>query len=256
MSDTQVTEKKEKRQRRPVSRDLGQDAALADTDEGSARRVLRHGQYRISDLTGLRFARWSVLGYESGAYREPYWRCRCECGVERVVRGSALRAGKSKSCGCLCADLCSARFLEHGGRMSGNRRSPEYTTWINIRERCENQQSVGYPNYGGRGIVVCEEWRASFTTFLDDMGPRPGRGYSIDRINNDGPYAPWNCRWATTVEQGRNRRTNRLLTLSGETMCLTAWAERVGLSKRCLAARLDSGMAIDEAMSRPMARRR
>lgn len=109
-----------------------------------------------------------------------------------------------------------------------------------MRRRCLDTGDKNYPRYGGRGITVCERWRTSFAPFLADMGDRPA-GLSLDRRDNNGPYAPDNCRWATPTEQARNRRSNRLVTRDGETKPLAAWVERIGISASVVDARIRSG---------------
>jgi hypothetical protein len=128
-----------------------------------------------------------------------YWLCRCRCGTERHVRGNALLAGETLSCGCLAAESGRARKTKHGHY--GDR---TYKTWQSMLHRCGDWNAY----YGGRGIRVCERWRDSFSAFLADMGERP-IDRTLDRIDNDGNYEPTNCRWATASEQARNRRPAR-----------------------------------------------
>jgi hypothetical protein len=90
-----------------------------------------------------------------------------------------------------------------GGRPNG---PPEYSAWTMMRQRCFNPRAKKFPDYGARGITVCDRWRCSFPNFLADMGPRAGKGYSLERVNNDGNYEPGNCKWATAKEQSNNRR--------------------------------------------------
>jgi hypothetical protein len=120
-----------------------------------------------------------------------------------------------------------------------------------MRTRCTNPNVPNYKDYGGRGIAVCERWR-SFEAFLADMGPRPGLGYSIERINNDGDYEPGNCRWADRAQQSNNRRNNRLLTWNGETKTLAEWSRTTGLDYAALLARLNRGWSVERALSTPM----
>lgn len=100
-------------------------------------------------------------------------------------------------------------LIKHGHAING-RQSPTYKTWKTMTARCRNPSGSRLENYISRGIVVCEEWRNSFESFLEDMGLRPGNEYSIDRIDNDGNYCKSNCRWATRSEQVRNRRNKKL----------------------------------------------
>lgn len=118
-----------------------------------------------------------------------------------------------------------------------NEDHPLYSVWKDMRRRCLSKTCEAYHNYGGRGIAICSEWD-HFWTFVFDMGPKPSPKHSIDRIDNDGHYAPWNCRWATQKEQIRNSRHIRLLTHMGETMCILDWANRIGITPSAISHRI------------------
>lgn len=125
-----------------------------------------------------------------------------------------------------------------------------YSCWEGIVQRCLNPKSHCYARYGGRGITVCDRWRNSFDAFLEDMGEQPP-GLQIDRIDNNAGYCKENCRWATRAQQNRNRCNNQLITHSGETLCLTDWANRIGIHPDTLRARLRQGWEIYAAISTP-----
>ncbi|MBS1026146.1 hypothetical protein [Gluconobacter cerinus] len=127
--------------------------------------------------------------------------CRCDCGGETRVFLSNLPRGNTQTCGCIRRKIAASKITTHG-RSS----TPEYRAWSLMRNRCHNPKARDYSNYGGRGIFVATEWRDSFELFFRDMGERPSRGYSLGRIDNDGPYAPHNCRWETPDQQAQNRR--------------------------------------------------
>lgn len=114
-------------------------------------------------------------------------------------------------------------------------------------QRCHNPSNKAYADYGGRGITVCDRWRNSCQSFLDDMGPRPSAAHSVDRIDNDGNYEPKNCRWATATEQNRNNRGNRNISWGGKTQTVQEWATELGLKYTTLKRRLDR-LSLDDAM--------
>lgn len=126
---------------------------------------------------------------------------------------------------------------------------PEYRVWRGMLARCYVASSDSYQLYGARGIVVCDRWH-SFENFLADMAPRPS-GMSIDRIDNNGNYEPGNCRWVTPAQQSRNQRTNRILTLNGESMTQQDWAVRIGINAQTIQKRLKLGWSVEKALTTP-----
>lgn len=160
------------------------------------------------DLSGRRFGRLQVIGFVPTEGKNSRWRCQCDCGRATVTTAVSLQQGYTKSCGCYRAEYAKTGKLRHGhGRITA--RSREYVIWCGMLKRCRNPNSPAYPRYGGRGINVCAEW-SKFENFLRDMGTCP-EGASIERIDNDMGYSRDNCRWASSAEQNRNTRQNRVL---------------------------------------------
>ncbi len=153
----------------------------------------------LLDLTGQRFGR--LVAVQVASHAPVKWLCRCDCGETTTARSSHLREGATRSCG------CGEGLTKHGHGARGSRRSSEYTAWANMLARCERPNHPSYPDYGARGITVCERWHV-FENFLADMGPKPG-GLTLDRIENDGNYEPGNCRWATYSQQNTNQRPRK-----------------------------------------------
>lgn len=145
----------------------------------------------------------------------------CDCGRMKTILEDNL--SRTQSCGCLNGELISTRETTHG-----RSKTPLYSAWHGMLSRCDNPKNSSYPNYGGRGISVCERWR-SFENFLADMGERP-EGLSLERLDNDGDYGPENCTWATSVEQATNRRSTRWVILNGERVSLSEAARRLNAS--------------------------
>lgn len=132
----------------------------------------------------------------------------------------------------------------------------EWRSWLAMRQRCSNPRTVGWADYGGRGIKVCRRWKSSFANFLKDMGPKPTPQHSIDRKDVDKNYTPSNCRWATKLDQARNCRSNRYVTFNKKTMCLSAWADETGLSESLIRARLNIGWTVQKTLTTPRGARR
>jgi hypothetical protein len=192
------------------------------------------GMGKFIDLTNCKFGRLTVLyrgpsKLRSNKGSRTCWVCKCDCGKETIVQSDALRRGITKSCGCLFEEVIKkGTHFTHG--MFG---TPTYNSWANMVARCTDPKNPSYHKYGNRGVRVCEEWR-DFRNFLADMGERPGKEYSLDRIKADGNYEPGNCRWATIDTQGQNRcgvildKARRRLGLSIDEMIKAAeeYAER------------------------------
>jgi hypothetical protein len=204
-------------------------------------------------MTGRRIGRLVVRSRasENRGGTTARWLCLCDCGNERVVDGSSLRIGKTRSCGCLTADVARERSTKHGHNTTAGK-SPEYGAWASMVGRCTNPNNRSWGHYGGRGIAVCERWM-EFENFLADMGNRPSSDHSLDRINNDGGYGPGNCRWATRAEQSRNRRNNRLVTINGRQQCVTDWLAEGCVSRGTFWVRTALlGWTTEEAIATPV----
>lgn len=154
----------------------------------------------IQVTPGQRFGRLTVLSIAPHIGERRALKLQCDCGTKCIKTVISLTTGATRSCGCLFIESLNNR------RTHGWSRTPTYNVWCGMIKRCENRRSKSYPNYGGRGINVCERWH-KFENFLADMGERPGDNYELDRIDNDGNYRPGNVRWTSDgTAQARNRR--------------------------------------------------
>jgi hypothetical protein len=159
-------------------------------------------------LTGVRFGRLiAIRRVNRKKTNRPSWWCICDCRKRVIVDRSGLVTGRTTSCGCYRRELQRKLKTIHGHTPRNIAPSPEYHSWVSMKQRCFNADGKNYNNYGGRGITVCERWTSSFENFLKDMGSKPSSDHSLDRMNVNGNYEPSNCKWATKKEQKDNQRS-------------------------------------------------
>lgn len=170
------------------------------------------------DLTGQKFNHWTVLKFDKKYKGRYYWLCKCDCGTIRSVEVRKLKYNGSKSCGCIIN-----KKMKPGEGLA----LPYYTsiskTLSRMLERCENPKNTRYKNYGGRGITVCKEWHdyRNFYKWAIENNYEPG--LTIERIDVNGNYCPENCKWITKKQQAQNTTKSILVTINGETHCLSEW---------------------------------
>lgn len=200
------------------------------------------------EYIGKKYNRWTIKAYRGyNNLGKHTYLCQCEYGKEKIVVLGNLKTGVSKSCGCLNDESRkgNTRNKKHG--MSFSR---EYHTWRAMLDRCENKMYREYPDYGGRGIKICEKWH-DFNNFYADMGKRPPNT-TLDRIDNNGNYEPSNCRWANAKTQANNRRSNTLITFNGKTQTLQQWADETGIYENTISMRINHyGWSIEKALTTP-----
>lgn len=216
---------------------------------------------RLVDLTGQRFGRLQVLCREgSNKYKKATWRCKCDCGNEKVVIGSKLLIGETQSCGCYGYERRNEGSRKHQ-TIHGQKYTRLYDTWNNIKQRCNNPHHISYKYYGGKGIRVCDEWNNDFMTFYKwafENGYNPQKDeirknrLTIDRIDSDKDYCPENCRWATYKEQANNRTNTRFLTYNNETKTISDWAKIFNLNHNSIYRRLNYGWDIEKTLTTPL----
>lgn len=200
---------------------------------------------RRVNLLGKRFGRLLVVSEAPKQGKHIKWNCLCDCGKIVVVFGDNIRRGLTKSCGCLHSEITRQKNSTHK-----ESKTRLYSIWISMKERCSNNANPDWKNYGGRGISVCDKWRNSYESFRDWSRLN---GYNdnltIDRIDVNGNYTPENCRWATTKDQNRNKRSNVLY----KGKCISVWCEKTGIDKRTVHRRINVyGWPVEKALFTPV----
>lgn len=209
---------------------------------------------------GDRFGLWTVIGVsirkKFGVGRSANYPllfpCRCDCGMLRDVRAFKLLSN-SRSCGCATVGFKSSASTIHGHNRPG-KRTRLYRTWDGMTQRCTNENHQNFPDYGGRGIAVCSVWQdfQAFAAWALSSGQTDSA--EIDRIDNDGPYSPDNCRWVSSAHNKRNTRQTYFVEAFGETKCLTDWAldPRCAVTPQTIKIRIEKlGLSAEAAISSP-----
>lgn len=201
---------------------------------------------KIVDLTGQTFGRLKVIKYAGRAKnRKALWECECSCSnhTHVIVQGANLRNGNTKSCGCLGKE--NFNRYKHGYR-----HTRLYGVWCAMKSRCFNQNNKNYHNYGGRGITVCDEWSNDFMNFYNwAISNGYQENLTIDRIEVNGDYEPFNCRWTTFEVQANNTRANKYITYNNETLTQAQWDRKTGLP---ISERIERGWSIEKAFNTPI----
>lgn len=207
----------------------------------------------LIDLNGQRFGRLVVIARTEEGGKRVRWRCRCDCGTVLDVQATHLRSKHTTSCGCVASEKTATRNV--ASAKHGMWKTPEFQAWLSMRKRCYSKRNKRYPDYGGRGIKVCDEWLNDFAAFYAHVGPRPSAKHSLDRIRNGEGYKPGNVRWATDGEQNNNKRANVTAFVGGEQLTAAQIASRYGLGHGTVLYRIRAGKTEAELIA-PSTRKR
>lgn len=203
---------------------------------------------RPADMVGTKSGFLTVIA-RSGSpdTKTSRWLCKCICGNTKIVRQTCLKKLSTRSCGCKTSELVIASKRSHGMCHTNI-----YSRWAGMIQRCYYTKGSSYPRYGGRGIVVCKEWRESFERFYADMGDCPP-GHTIERKDSNGNYEPGNCIWLPAELQGSNKTNNILIEYRGETKTLSQWARTTGLGLNTIRCRMLAGKSGEDLFRPPLA---
>ena len=192
---------------------------------------------KFKDLSGKVFGDLTVIKQlEKNKSGKNRWLCECRCGRYTHTITHNILSGRVTSC-----NSCAVKRGSKGHKMS---RTKLYYVWAGIKARCYNRNNKSFHNYGGRGIVMCDDWKNDFLSFAE-WSAKTGYsdGLSIDRIDVNGNYCPENCRWLTVAEQSRNRRDNIVIEHNGEKKILADWADELGINRMLATQRYDDCIA-------------
>lgn len=216
---------------------------------------------RAEEIIGTRCGRLTVteLAYKDEGKHCLMWLCKCDCGGSVILPTTVILRKRTLSCGCLQRDIIAEHGREYGRLATKSvsrdfayegllREHPNYGCWQSMMRRCDTPNAKNYHRYGGRGIKVCDRWLTQnngFENFIADMGIRPSKKHTLDRIDVNGDYTPENCRWATWKEQENNRRNNNRVNFDGEFITVTQLSEKLGIARDWLYTLLNRGVDIN-----------
>jgi hypothetical protein len=196
------------------------------------------------DLTNKVYGKLTVLKDIGIIKHRRFWQCICQCGITKNIPARNLIIGKTKSCGCSTNEFLSISKTKHG--MAG---TLTHNSWLSMKHRCTYSSNPSFKYYGAKGIKICERWLNSFDNFFADMGLRPSKEYSLDRINSNGNYELSNCRWATASEQNFNKNNNIYIEYNGESGTILFWSFRLNIPKYLIENRLKAGWTIERTLT-------
>ena len=202
---------------------------------------------KFVNLLGQKFGRLVVVEKTAirGSSGAVFWKCLCDCGNTKNVSSSCLKTSQTKSCGCYFIDV--ARKKGQAKKIHGMTNTRLYRIWSNMKNRCYSETNKKYKNYGGRGIIVCDEWKNSFEQFYKDMGI-PDENLTLDRIDVNGNYEPANCKWSTQKEQQNNRRNNLIIEYQSKKYTLQQICDLLGKNSDIVQQRLKRGDSVERSL--------
>lgn len=216
--------------------------------------IIKRNQKDVEDITGKKFGRLLAVEYIGVINGRGSWRCKCDCGAEKIIPKHDLSAGKILSCGCYHNENATRRLTTHGGS-----KERLYAVWCDMKNRCYNPNYAEYRYYGQRGIFVCEEWKNDYPAFRDWA---LANGYdehnknkecTLDRIDVDKNYCPDNCRWVDLFVQANNKRNNIKIEYNGVTRTIAEWARVLDMKFSTLYCRLiQYNWTIEKAFTTPV----
>ena len=209
------------------------------------RSLREQGTYFFKDISGCRYGMLTAIRpVASSKDGQKVWLCRCDCGGAKTTTQGKLSAGRVTHCGCQTHGKRVNAASKHGITAGGKPRT--FTIWNGMKARCFNPKSTSYKNYGGRGILVCDEW-LNFQRFHEwAINNGYADGLQIDRIDNDAGYCPENCRWVPASQNRTHQRRTHYVSVNGDTRSVTEWCRLSGISKTTAYKALKSG---DEAFA-------